>query len=99
MSMLYLHFSGVTFLRTLEHSLGSHHSSLYHLGKMHIKRPALSDVNQTNNSFDDVTVGKMILISSREFYVIDKAYIGEQISTSRVLILSRAQSKMRLFVA
>lgn len=49
-AMLYLHFSGVTSLRTLEQSLGSHHSSLYHLGKMHLKRSTLSDANQTRKA-------------------------------------------------
>ena len=47
--MLYVHFSGANSLRTLEQSLGSYTSNLYHLGKITIKRSTLSDANYTRS--------------------------------------------------
>lgn len=67
-SMLYVHFSGVNSLRTLEQSLGSHHSSLYHLGQLSIKRSTLSDANQTRNAgvFEQIFQKMLTLIPNRQ---------------------------------
>lgn len=67
-SMLYIHFSGVNSLRTLEQSFGSHYTSLYHLGKINIKRSTLSDANQTRKAevFADIFYKMLKRIPTRQ---------------------------------
>jgi len=84
-SMLYVHFSGVNSLRTLEQSLGSYRSSLYHLGCISIKRSTLSDANQIRNAgvFETIFQKMLALIPKRQIKrklgslkIIDSTYIN-----------------------
>ena len=73
-SMLYMHLSGVSSLRTIEQSLGSHTFSAYHLGKITIRRSTLSDANRIRSAkvFEQIFQKVLTLISERQL----KRYAG-----------------------